>query len=83
MESIVRMTSRAYFGDSSVKFLTIRQASEYLGLPLSSTYRLVQQRKIDHIRPTPRTTRIPHTALDAFVRRNTIRATAPDDLQLD
>ena len=82
VESIVRMKGRN-FGDCSVKLLTVKQAAEYLGFPLSTMYRLVKQKKIDHLRPTPRTTRIARAALDAFVRRNTVRATAPDDLQLD
>ena len=77
VESIFRMTGRTYFGDRSVKLLTVKQAAEYLNLPVSSVYRLVEQQQIEVVR-IGRSIRIRPAALEQFLRRQTVHpAVAP------
>jgi excisionase family DNA binding protein len=51
------------------RLLKVDEAAERLGLQPSTIRKMVLQRKIDFVRPTPRAVRIPETTINEILRR--------------
>ncbi len=56
------------------RLLTVKEASEYLGIKVNTLYSWVSQKKIDYIK-MGRLTKFDIKVLDKYIENNTIEAT--------
>ncbi len=56
------------------RLITIKEASEYLGIKVNTLYSWVSQKKIDYVK-MGRLTKFDIRVLDKFIENNTIEAT--------
>ncbi len=56
------------------RLLTVKEASEYLGIKVNTLYSWVSQKKIDYVK-MGRLTKFDIRVLDKFIENNTIEAT--------
>ncbi len=60
------------------RMLTCEEAAHRLGVRVSTVRRMIWEKRIDTVRPTKRSVRIPEASIDALLQGNFTPAIVPD-----